>query len=174
MKQLMSISATVILSLPLFGFAKTSTTFKPTKAQNQQAALLVELTGKDISKESDMTLYSEMVTAHEKNDEIGFKSRLQSLLSRFPQSAYADNALFLAGRRAVDNGNYAEAIRYFGRIEREYPRSNRIVAARFAKAMTYKKMNLPEFAKRNLADLKKRFPGSPESFRAEAELKMMR
>lgn len=174
MKQLRRLAATVLISLPLLVTAKTKAPFKGSVNDLSKESLLVELTGKDVSKESDTTLYAEMVGAYQRDDEIGFKSRLQSLLSRFPQSPYADNALFIAGRMAVDHGNYAEAIRYFGRIEREYPRSNRVVAAKFAKAMTYKKMNLPEFSRRNLAEVRSKFPGSPESFRADAELKMMK
>lgn len=137
-----------------------------------QQSLLVELTGKDVSKENDMSLYAEMVSAYQRNDEISFKSRLQSMLERFPNSIYADNALFLAGRFAVDNKNYPQAIKYFSRVEKEYPRSSSVAAARYAKAMTYKRMNLPEFAKASLKDVRARYPGSPESFRADTELQL--
>lgn len=174
MKQLRLLAATVLLSMPVSILAKTSTAAKLSPKDISQQALLVELTGKDISKENDITLYAEMVSAYQNDDEIAFKSRLQSMLARFPQSSYADNALFLAGRMAVDHNNYAEAIKYFARIEKEYPRSNKVVAAKFAKAMTYKKMNLPEFAERNLKEVRARYPGSPESFRADSELKMIK
>ncbi|HWU42626.1 MAG TPA: hypothetical protein VN132_04275, partial [Bdellovibrio sp.] len=80
----------------------------------------------------------------------------------------------LAGRLAVDHGNYPEAIRYFSRVEKEYPRSDKITAAKFAKAMTYKKINLGEFAKQALLEVRSQYPGSPESFRADAELKMIK
>ncbi|WP_347358317.1 tetratricopeptide repeat protein [Bdellovibrio sp.] len=175
MKQLRLLAATVLLSLPLASTAKTVEA--SSKAKNRdvaQEALLVELTGKDLSKESDITLYAEMVSAYDGNDEIALKSRLQSLLGRFPQSAYADNALFLAGRMAVDNSNYAQAIKYFSQIEKQYPRSNKVAAAKYAKAMTYKKMNLPEFSRKALAEVRSKYPGSPESFRADAELKVLK
>ena len=175
MKQLRLLAATVLLSLPL---ASTATVVgansKAKKRDTAQEALLVELTGKDLSKESDITLYAEMVSAYDGNDEIALKSRLQSLLSRFPQSPYADNALFLAGRMAVDNSNYAQAIKYFSQIEKQYPRSNKVAAAKYAKAMTYKKMNLPEFSRKALAEVRAKYPGSPESFRADAELKVLK
>ncbi|MFV3409105.1 tetratricopeptide repeat protein [Bdellovibrio bacteriovorus] len=175
MKQLRLLAATVLLSLPLASFAKPATTNAKSSSRDlSQEALLVELTGKDLSKESDIGLYAEMVSAYQNNDEIAFKSRLQSLLSRYPQSPYADNALFVAGRMAVDNGNYAEAIKYFAQIEKQYPRSNKVAAAKFAKAMTYKKMNLPEFSRKALLDVRSRYPGSPESFRADAELKILK
>ncbi|QDK38309.1 tol-pal system YbgF family protein [Bdellovibrio sp. NC01] len=174
MKQLRLFAATVFLSLPLVVNAKSNnTSHKASYKEIKEQQLLVELTGKDISKESDMNLYAEMVSAYEADDEIAFKSRMQSLLSRFPSSSYADNALYLAGRLAVNHNNYPEAIRYFGRVEKEYPKSDKVTAATFAKAMTYKKMNLGEFAKRSLVEVRAKYPGSPESFRANAELKML-
>lgn len=181
MKQLRFLAATVFLSLPLALHANTSGSIKPSNHTSQKSSykdlkeqqLLVELTGKDISKESDMKLYAEMVSAYDADDEIAFKSRLQSILSRFPNSSYADNALYLAGKLAVNHSNYPEAIRFFGRVEKEYPKSDKVTAATFAKGMTYKKMNLGEYAKRSLLEVKSRYPGSPESFRANAELKML-
>ncbi|KYG67735.1 hypothetical protein AZI87_00155 [Bdellovibrio bacteriovorus] len=173
MKQLRLLAATVLATLPLTVLAKPGASSQKLSAKElQQESLLVELTGKDISKENDITLYAEMVSAYQNDDEIAFKSRLQSLLSRFPQSSYADNALFLAGRMAVDHNNFAEAVKYFARIEKEYPRSNKVAAAKFAKAMTYKRMNLPEYALMTLKEVRTKYPGSPESFRADAEIRM--
>ena len=164
------IVALVFWTLSSTAFAATT---KSLASQQKQDALLVELTGQDISKESDATLYAEMVGASRNSDEIGFKSRLQALLSHYPQSTYADSALFLAGRMAIDHGNYAEAIRYFARIEKEYPHGKRAVSAHFDKAMVYKKINLPEIAKQILKDVRAKYPGSPESFRADNEIKLI-
>ncbi len=178
MMQLRRLAATVFITVPLSiqAIAKPAPT-KSAEAIAQtpsQRALLVELTGKDISKENDMTLYAEMIGAFQNNDEIAFKSRLQSMLSRFPNSPYADNALFLAGRMAVDNNDYAQAVKYFSKIEKSHAKGSKVAAAKFAKGMTYKKMNLPEFAARSLKEVRAQFPGSPESFRADAELKIIK
>ncbi|MFM6927536.1 MAG: tetratricopeptide repeat protein [Bdellovibrio sp.] len=173
MKQLRLLAATLLLSSPWAAFAKSpkvQTHHK--KAPTSEEALLVELTGKDVAKESDTALYAEMVGAYQRDDEISLKSRMQSLLSRYPTSTYADNALFLAGRMAVDHSNFPEAIRYFGRVEREYPQSDKASSAKFAKAMTYKRMNLRDFARKSLLEVRSKYPGSPESFRADSELKM--
>lgn len=175
MKQLRLLAATVLFGLSSSVFAKPSVlTNKLSSKELSQESLLVELTGKDITKENDIAMYAQMVSAYQSDDEIGFKSRLQSMLSRFPQSSYADNALFLAGRMAVDHKNYAEAIKYFAQIEKDYPRSNKVVAAKFAKAMTYKRMNLPEFAIMSLKEVRTKYVGSPESFRADVELKLFK
>ncbi|WP_413584630.1 tetratricopeptide repeat protein [Bdellovibrio sp. HCB274] len=172
MKQLGRLATTLLLSLPLVTAAKSTHMPKNAAPTSRQQALLVELTGQDFSKQSDTELYAEMISASQRDDEIGLKSRMQSLLTRFPASTYADNALFLAGRMAVDHGNFPEAIRLFGRIEKNYPNSDKAASAKFAKAMTYKKMNLPQFAKRSLSEVRSKYPGSPESFRADAELKL--
>lgn len=175
MKQLRRIAATVLLCFCGGAYAKPHVTSKkPIMDELSSQSLLIELTGKDITKENDISLYAEMVSAYQDGNKKIFQSRLEALIKRFPQSSYADNALYLAGRMAVDNKNYADAIKYFARIEKDYPRSNKIVAAKFAKAMTYKKMNLPEFAMRALQEVRSRYVGSPESFRADAELKIMK
>ena len=167
MKQIIYALAMVLVSLPPMAIASSD------KSMSKEA-LLVELTGKDISKESDAAIYAEIAGAYQADDEIGFKSRMQSLLTRFPRSDYADNALYLAGRMAMDHRNYAEALKYFQKILQDYPNGNKAVSAEFAKGIAYKKMNLPQIAKDVLGDVKKKYPGSPESFRAENELKLIK
>lgn len=134
--------------------------------------LLIELTGKDPGRLSELELYSEIVSAYQSQDEIGLRSRLETLLSRFPKSALADNALFLAGRQAVELKKFGPAIQFFERVINEYPRGNRVVAAQFAKAMTYRRMNLREPSDRLLKEVRAKYPGSPESFRAENEMRI--
>lgn len=173
MKQLRITVVAFLISISSNIYAKPKAhPIAPTTKGLSQQALLVELTGKDLSRESDISLYAEMVSSYQRDNEITFKSCLQNLLKRFPQSPYADNALLLAGRMAVNHANYAEAIRYFSQIEKNYSHSNRLVSAKYAKAMTYKRMNLPEFATPILKEVRARYPGSPESFRADAELKI--
>lgn len=137
--------------------------------------LMKELMGGPSAKSSDdMAVYSEIVGFYQTNNPIKLRSRLQSLTKKFPSSNYIDNALYLAGRQSMENQNYPEALRYFQKIISQYPQSNRVVAAQFAKAMTYKKMNLNPQAKKVLGEIRHRFPGSPESFRAESELKLVK
>ena len=174
MKQLRQLAATFLFCFSSGVFAKApSRESKINSKDLSSQALLVELTGHDVSKENDIGMYAQMVSSFQKDDEIGLKSRLQSLLERFPQSPYADNALYLAGRMAVDHKDYAEAIRYFSQVERDYPKSNKVAAAKFAKAMTYKAMNLPELSVQVLKSVRAQYVGSPESFRANAELKII-
>ncbi|MGZ3748762.1 MAG: tetratricopeptide repeat protein [Pseudobdellovibrionaceae bacterium] len=170
MRQYFILTITFILSL----FATESFAAKKTVGAFSKESLMIELTGKDSSKIDESALYAEIFSAYRSNDEIGFKSRMQTFLTRFPASPYADNVLYLAGRRAFSAKNYAEAIKYYQKVITQYPRSNKVVAAQFAKAIAYKKMNLAPQAGSVLMDLRKQYPGSPEAFRAENELKLMK
>lgn len=168
MKQIANALMMVFVSLPLWAEA-VGLRNTPSKK-----ALLIELTGKDSSSLSAAALYAEIVSAYQADDEVGLKSRLQSLATRYSQSEYMDNALYLAGRMAMDHRNYAEAIKQFGKIHQQYPNGDKVAAADFAKGMTYKKMNLPQLAQQVLLAVKKKYPGSPESFRAENEIKILK
>ncbi len=135
--------------------------------------LMKELIGSSKGKD-DVTLYSEIVAFYQSNDQRRLRQRLQSLMTQYPQSNFIDNALYLAGRQSMENRNYPEAIKYFQKVIAQYPQSNRVVSAQFAKAMTYKKMNLSTQSKGVLKEIKQKFPGSPESYRAESEMKLAR
>ncbi|WP_413290868.1 tetratricopeptide repeat protein [Bdellovibrio sp. HCB337] len=170
MRQYFILTVTFVLSLSTV----SAEAAKKVKDSMSKDALMIELTGKDPSKVSESALYGEIFNAYRSNDEIGFKSRMQTFMTRFPASSYADNVTYLAGRLAFDGKNYAEAIKYYQKVITQYPRSNKVVAAKYAKAVAYKKMNLDPQAKGVFADLRKKYPGSPEAFRAENELKLMR
>ncbi|MEK6774493.1 MAG: tetratricopeptide repeat protein [Bdellovibrionota bacterium] len=135
--------------------------------------LMKELMGSAKGKD-DITLYSEIVAFYQSNDQRRLRHRLQSLMTQYPRSNFIDNALYLAGRQSMENRNYPEAIKYFQKVITQYPQSNRVVSAKFAKAMTYKKMNLSTQSKGVLKEIKQKFPGSPESYRAESEMKLAR
>ncbi len=170
MMQYFILLTTFILSLS----AIESFAAKKVTSTMTQKSLMIELTGKDPSKVDEATLYAEIFNAYRSSDEIGFKSRMQTFMTRFSASPYADNVLYLAGRLAFSGKNYAEAIKYYQKVITLYPRSNKVVAAKFAKAVAYKKMNLEPQARGVFTDLRMRYPGSPEAFRAENELKLMR
>lgn len=149
----------------------------PLKNSNKQdrlrEQLILELTGQDEKKTNDVELYAEIVAAYQNQDEIGLKSRLQKFMAKHPHSSFADNVLYLAGRNALDNRNYPEALKYFNRVVVDYPNSNRVVSSQFAKAMAYKKMSLNVQAKKVLNEIMSKYPGSPESFRADSEIRLL-
>jgi TolA-binding protein len=123
---------------------------------------------------SEDQLYSEIFQRYERNDEIGFKSRLQMLLRKYPDSARADEALYMAGMMAVANKNYGPALKYFNQVLTKYPYSNKANSSLFAKGAVYKKMHLDSLAKETFERVVSHYPGSPEAFRAQNELRLIR
>lgn len=144
------------------------------KMDSKSQTLWAELTGKNIQKLDDQGIYSEVVAHYQTRDVRGLKFYLEALIKRFPTSPYADNALYLGGQLALETKNYPDALRHFQKLTQFYPLSNRMVAAQFSKGIAYKKMNLEPQARKVFFELRKKYPGSPESFRAETELKLIR
>jgi TolA-binding protein len=143
-----------------------------TSAEEKRAYL--ELTGRDFSKLSESALYSELIASYQAKNEIQFYAQLDTFLAKYKRSSFADNALFLAGRLALEKKNYAKSIHYFDSVIKRYPTSNKVVSAELSKGIAYQKMNLISMALRVFDRVQKNFPGSPESFRAEAEAKLLR
>ncbi|MFN7905817.1 MAG: tetratricopeptide repeat protein [Pseudobdellovibrionaceae bacterium] len=139
-----------------------------------EAALYKELTGKDYSKLDETSLYSEIITSFQSQNETEFSAMLTVFMQKYSQSIYADNALFLAGKMALEKKQYGRAVTYFQKIQDQFPQSNKVVSASFAKGVAYKKMNLEKLALRVFDEVSRKYPGSPESFRAGNEAKLIR
>lgn len=140
----------------------------------QKNVVVAPATGKsDDLKISDRELYSELVASYDRNDLFGFHSRLQMFQSRFAHSPLMEDALYLGGLMSVSEKNYGVALKNFNRILKEHPHGHKVAAALFAKGATLKKMNLPQQARQSWTQVERRFPGSPESLRAGAELKIL-
>lgn len=170
-KNLLSGLATIVFVT----FSATTVMAKPkpvTSDELSKDALMIELSGKDYKKISEEALYAEVIAAYKSGNDIALKARTQTFLKRFPKSQFADNALYLSGLTALQNKSYPEALRSFQKISKNYPNSNKAVSAQFSKAITYKRLNLAAEAKRVFKEVMAKYPGSPESFRAEAELKL--
>lgn len=173
MKHFFLMSAMYFVIFPGIASAKMVAKAAPSKGELSHESLVKELTGKDEAKMSEVDLYAEIVAAYQGQDLGGLRGRVQRFVTRFPQSSFADNALYLAGRQALDRKSYTESLRYFQKISTDYPRSNRVVASQFAKAMAYKKMNLDGEARKVFRDIVVKYPGSPESYRADSEMRLL-
>ena len=125
-----------------------------------------------IPSAKEQKIYEELVQAFERNDELSFQSRFQAMMMDHAKSVYADEVLYLAGMMAFSNKLYGRALKYFNQVLTEYPRSNRSRAALYAKAATYRKMNLQTQSTSVFEQVQKRFPGSPEAHRAALDLKV--
>lgn len=122
---------------------------------------------------TEETLYIEVIKYYRSRDVDGVRWAKEQMLKFFPQSAFADNAIYLTGQILLEEKRYSEAIREFQEIIDKYPRGNKLPAAYLGKGVAYRKLNLFPYAENALRTVKKDFPGSPESYRVDLELKLL-
>ena len=79
----------------------------------------------------------------------------------------------MSGLLAFESGDLRLALRQFDKLLRDYPRSNKAVAALFAKASIEKRTGHIGIAKRGFLQLRDLYPGSPEAARVSVELKLL-
>jgi TolA-binding protein len=115
-------------------------------------------------------LFAEVMDRYESNDRIGFELRMNAFKKQFSKSRFMPEVLFMSGMIRVSDREYGSALSDFNKILKSHGESAKASSAMFAKAMTYKKMNLIELSKNTLNQLKTKYASSPESLRAEAEL----
>lgn len=140
---------------------------------NNYNELVKELEGVKDSK-TDLQFYSDIISDYQAGKYKVLSIRLNSFTRKFPKSPYIDNALYLAGKLALEEKNYPASLKHFQKIISSYPQSNKVIAAKFGKAMAYKKMNLDIQAKDVFMEIRKKYPNSPEYFRAEMEMKLIK
>lgn len=149
--------------------------FTGSKAQNEkieEVKLLSELKGNKISAKNDIELYELMTKAYQEKQTDLIKLYTKDFEARFSKSDLLDNAWYLTGLALSENSEYYSALSYFQKIETYSPYGDRASQAKLAKALMYKKMGLLDVSVLNLKELVKRYPGSPESYRAANELKL--
>ena len=121
----------------------------------------------------EQRLYSKVLEVYREHRLAEMQKSVSLLLKTYPESIYADNALYLAGLLAFENGDADRASYYMERVLREYPHGNKAVSALFAKAMVEKRRGKPQQARTLLQDVRKYYPGSPEATRANLETKLI-
>lgn len=135
--------------------------------------LVRELEGiKDSS--SDLEFYSEIISDYQSGKYRSLVVRLRGFSRKFPKSPFLDNAYYLAGKLALEENNFKDAVLYFQKVISQFPLSNKVASAKFGKAMAYRRMNLNAQARNVFLDIQKFHKAAPESFRAETELKLIK
>ena len=170
MKRIFNVSLVLI---PLFVSQISFSAPKVFSQSNRELDLKAELTGNDLTKMNDDQLYTEVLSQYQRGDTNSMKRATSLLLKKYKHSPHADNALFIVGYNALEKSRYAEGLQYFQQLLRDYPTSNKAVSAEFAKGIAYRNMKLNDLAQKTFFKVRKKYPGSPESFRAENELKLL-
>ena len=146
---------------------------KQIRQSTREIDLKAELTGSDLTKMNDDQLYTEVLAQYQRGDTVAMKRALGMLTKKFKNSPHADNAIYIVGYNALEKNQFAEGLHYFQLLLKEYPTSNKAVSAEFAKGLAYRNMKLTSLAQKTFFKVRKKYPGSPESFRAENELKLL-
>lgn len=136
--------------------------------------LYFELSGEKYENLNSQQIYEKIIEKYRSNDFKALETYTSLLLTKYPKSHFADNALYLEGMLAFSIKSYAKSLECFQKIISMYPNGNKAVSALFAKGILYKKMNLKSESENVLTNIKTKYPGSPESLRADAEIKILK
>jgi TolA-binding protein len=145
----------------------------PLNQQQQRLGGVVSATVVDASQTGEQLLYSKVLDSYRTHKMDELQKTLQILLKTYPDSVFADNAVYMAGLLAFEEGDLNRADLLMDRVLRDFPLGNKSVSALFAKAMIQKKSRKFADARFTLGSLQKLYPGSPEAARAEVEVKMV-
>ena len=119
-------------------------------------------------------LYSKVVNSYREHKIAELTKSTHLLLKSYPDSVFADNAIYLNGLLSFEMSEYAHAEQYMNQVIREFPQGNKVVGAIFAKAMIAKKMKKYSQSESILQQVARTFPGSPEAGRVNYEIKLLK
>ena len=140
----------------------------------KQINILEMPTPDNLKKLSDGQLFAEMSDRYQAQDRWGFEVRYRLFVRKYPMNGRIDEAHYMKGLMELAERNYGVALASLNKILKEHPHGKKAPAALFAKGIVYKKMNLKKESKKVLSEVGKQYPGSPESLRAQNELKLLR
>lgn len=127
----------------------------------------------DSHESAEHNLYAKVIASYRQKRSPDLKRVTEILLKTYPQSVFADRALFLNARLDFENANDQAAMGECEKIIHSYPNANKLVSTYFLKAQILKKQGRLLEAKSVLADVQNYFPGSPEAYRVPLELKLL-
>lgn len=86
----------------------------------------------------------------------------------------ADNALYWIGETYLSTGKYGEAMKYFRRVETEYPQQNKAPDALLKVGLTYEKLGDLGLARKAFESLIANYPYAPSAATARKELERIK
>ncbi|MDO8426469.1 MAG: tol-pal system protein YbgF [Deltaproteobacteria bacterium] len=96
-----------------------------------------------------------------------------SLVKRFPESSFADNALYWAGESYYSEKDFEKALLRFREVADKYPGENKAPDALLKVGFTLMEINRPEDAKEALQGLTRRYPESEAAIKAKKALEKL-
>lgn len=123
---------------------------------------------------TEESLYSEVLLSYQSRDLDRIDYFAQQFVYFYPNSVYADNAIYLRGQLNLAMGLPSEALRDFENLIKDYPMGNKRSSALFGKGVAYRKLELFKYAEKVFGQVKKEYPGSPEFFKVDLEMKLLK
>ncbi|MGB7846257.1 MAG: tol-pal system protein YbgF [Candidatus Acidiferrum sp.] len=99
------------------------------------------------------------------------RSEFQDYLKYYGDTDLASNAQFYLGEISYTQKNYDQAVQEFDKVLSNYPKSFKLAPARLRKGQCLIELGQKASGVKELRDVVKRFPGSPEERIARAKLK---
>ncbi len=95
----------------------------------------------------------------------------RTYLEKYPQGELADQAQYYIGECYYSQSDWNKALEEFDAVEKNFPRSNLIPAARLKYALSLEQKGETQESRKVLQALVNDFPNSPESFTAQEKLR---
>ena len=95
----------------------------------------------------------------------------EQLLSTYPKSSFAHQAIYQLGESYYSYGKYDQSITYFSKLLKEHKKSLLVPSALYKMGLAYIELNNNQLAKVYLQQLMREYPRSNESKLAEEKLK---
>jgi len=101
------------------------------------------------------------------------RQEFSDYLRFFPETDLASNAQFYLGEILYNEKKFGESIAQYDLVLDKYPRSFKLAAARFKKALALIELGQRASGLRELREVARRHPGTEEARRANAELRRL-
>lgn len=98
------------------------------------------------------------------------RQEFSDFIKNFPNSDLAGNAQFYLGEIDYAQGNYSDSITQYDTVLTNYPKSFKLAASLLKKGMAEVELGKKTTGIRDLREVIRRFPGSPEEHTAQAKL----
>jgi tol-pal system protein YbgF len=99
-------------------------------------------------------------------------SRFEEYIAAFPQTELADNAQYWIGECYYAQKDYKQALREFDKVEKNFPKGNKIPDAKFKKALSSRELGNRDDAARELREVISRYPDSQAAIMASEKLRI--
>jgi TolA-binding protein len=122
---------------------------------------------------SEKAIFEKFSESYQRGNKADYKKALRLLSKNYPNSKYFPDVYLLTAKSSVAKGKHKTALKAYNSVIKKYPKSDKVPAAMLGKAMIYKDLKLQKQASALLVDIQKRYPNTPEAYRASLQAKLL-